>query len=211
MSAFTQAREFRTTHWSVVLEARDHGTGASTAALEKLCRAYWHPVYEFVRRKGYNPHEAEDLAQGFFARFLAKNYLESVDASRGKFRTFLLCSLNHFLANEWDRAEALKRGGGVEFIALDLHDADDGYHFEVAEGATPETVYERRWVEAVLEQVLARLRDECNESGAGERFEQLKIFLIDSKGTLSFGEAGARLNMTEAAVKVVGPFRRIFF
>jgi DNA-directed RNA polymerase specialized sigma24 family protein len=198
-----EAREFRTTHWSVVREARGRGSEASAAALEKLCRTYWPPLYAFVRRKGYNPDEAEDLVQGFFAQFLEKNYLKAVDASLGKFRTFLLCSMKHFLANEWDRAQALKRGGGFEFIALDVHDAEQNYLFEVAESASPETLFERRWVEAILQQVLTRLRDECNESGTGERFEELKIFLIEDKGAVSFAEAGLRLNMTEAAVKGV--------
>jgi RNA polymerase sigma-70 factor (ECF subfamily) len=194
-------RDFRTTHWSVVLQAGD-GSDAALSAMEKLCRTYWYPLYSFVRRRGHGADEAQDLTQAFFERFLEKNYLADVSAGRGRFRSFLLASLQHFLANEWDRSRAQKRGGGANIISLDQHEGEERFHFEPPDpGLTPEKAFERRWVEAVLDQVLARLRDECNEAGHRDRFEALKVFLVEDKGAVSFAEMAERLEMTEPAVK----------
>lgn len=199
--AFGGARDFRTTHWSVVLQAGASVSPEQHSALERLCRAYWYPLYSFVRRRGHDAHEAQDLTQAFFERFLEKNYLADVSADKGKFRSFLLAALQHFLANEWDRARAQKRGGGAAIISLDEQDAEERFHFEPPDELTPEKAFERRWVETVLEQVLLRLREECNETGHEDRFEALKGFLVDEKGTVSFAEMAQRLSMTEAAVK----------
>jgi RNA polymerase sigma-70 factor (ECF subfamily) len=199
--------DFRTTHWSVVLMAgRDDSTQA-TAALEKLCRTYWYPIYSFLRWRGYDSHDAEDLTQGFFAQLLQRNDFISVDAAKGKFRSFLLGALSHFLANEWDRSQRLKRGGGQSVISLDAQSAEERYKLEPATQETPEQIFERRWIEALLETVLLRLRGECAAQGQANRFDALKVFLVEDKGAASFAEIGRGLNMTEPAVK--GVVRRL--
>jgi RNA polymerase sigma-70 factor (ECF subfamily) len=199
-SAATQARDFRTTHWSVVLKAAGESEEQSSA-LERLCRTYWYPLYSFIRRRGHNAHEAQDLTQGFFERFLEKNYLADVSADKGRFRTFLLSSLQHFLANEWDRSQAQKRGGGYKLVSLDETEADERFQFEPRDEVTPELAFERQWVHALIETALSRLRSECNDAGHEGRFEQFKVFLVEDKGAVSFSEMAAQLGMTEAAVK----------
>src|SRR5579862_1024232 len=128
---------FATTHWSIVVRAGDSQSPESMAAMERLCQTYWYPLYAFVRRKGHTHEDASDLTQAFFARFLEKDYLRSVDASLGKFRTFLLTSMTHFLANEWDRSQAQKRGGGQRLISFDETTADERYQLEPVEQTTP--------------------------------------------------------------------------
>src|SRR2546427_4698995 len=146
------AREFHTTHWSVVLAARDTASPEADAALAELCRTYWYPLYAYVRRKGHSPHDAQDLTQGFFARLLEKNYLGTVAREKGKFRSFLLAALNHFLANERDRATAAKRGGGKPLISLDDETAENLYRLEPASNLSPEIIFEKRWATTLLEQ-----------------------------------------------------------
>jgi len=187
---------FATTHWSVVVRAGDSCSPESSAAMERLCRTYWYPLYVFVRRKGYSHEDASDLTQAFFARFLEKRYLKSVDANLGRFRTFLLRSMTHFLANEWDRSQAQKRGGGERVISLDDASAEERYRLEPVEQATPETIFERRWAQTVMGLVLDRLAVETDE----KRFEVLKSFLLEDKGALSYDEAAAQLGMSVAAV-----------
>src|SRR5215472_5620607 len=133
---------FATTHWSVVVHAGDSGSPETASAMERLCRTYWYPLYVFIRRKGYSHEDASDLTQAFFAKFLEKLYLKSVDANLGKFRTFLLTSMTHFLANEWDRSQAQKRGGGERVISFDDQTAEERYRLEPVEQTTPETLYE---------------------------------------------------------------------
>ena len=150
---------FATTHWSVVLAAGGPGTPESAAALEQLCRTYWYPLYAYVRRRGYSPEDAQDLTQEFFLRLLRKHYLGQIDPGKGKFRSFLLAAINHFLADEWDRASAVKRGGRVTFLALDQDSAEQ----RLAGASTrhsPEQIFERCWALAVLQKVLMRLREE---------------------------------------------------
>jgi RNA polymerase sigma-70 factor (ECF subfamily) len=187
---------FATTHWSVVVRAGDSRSPEAAAAMERLCRTYWYPLYVFVRRKGHGHEDACDLTQAFFARFLEKRYLRSVDAGLGKFRTFLLTSLTHFLANEWDRAQAQKRGGGVQIISFDEATAQDRYRLEPVEQVTPETIFERRWAQTVMGLVLDRLAAETEE----ERFGVLKRFLLEDKGTVSYEEAASRLGISVAAI-----------
>jgi DNA-directed RNA polymerase specialized sigma24 family protein len=187
---------FATTQWSVVVRAGDSQSSESTSAMERLCRTYWYPLYVFVRRKGHGHEDACDLTQGFFEQFLAKRYLKSVDAGLGKFRTFLLTSMTHFLANEWDKSQALKRGGNARVLSLDDATAKERYSLEPVERATPETLFERRWAETVVAVVLERLAAETEEN----RFEALKEFLLDDKGAVSYDEAAGRLGMTVAAV-----------
>lgn len=187
---------FSTTHWSVVVRAKDSQSPEAATALERLCGTYWYPLYVFVRRKGHAHEDACDLTQAFFARFLEKRYLRAVDAGLGKFRTFLLRSLTHFLANEWDRTRAQKRGGGLEFISFDEATAEERYRLEPVVKATPETLYERDWARTVLNLVLDRLAAETDE----KRFEVLKRFLLEDKGAVSYEEAASRLGMSVAAI-----------
>ena len=199
--------DFRTTHWSVVLLAGKDDSSQATAALERLCRTYWYPIYSFVRRRGFDSHDAQDLTQAFFAHLLRRNDFASVDARKRKFRSFLLGALGHFLANEWDYSQRVKRGGGQSVISLDAHTAEERYKLEPATQESPEQIFERRWIEALLESVLLRLREECATYGQADRFDVLKIFLVEDKGVVSFAEIGRELNMTEPAVK--GVVRRL--
>ena len=196
---------FATTHWSIVVRAADGGKEgrASDAdrALAELCRAYWYPLYVYVRRRGHASHEAEDLTQEFFLRLLEKNYLAEVDRHRGKFRSFLLASLKHFLANEWDRGQSQKRGGGQMLIRLDAVNAECRYALEPSHDLTPEKLFERQWALAVLEQVLGRLQAECVAEGKRKNFEVLKQFLTVGKNAGGHAQAAAELGMTEGAVK----------
>ena len=151
---------FVTTHWSVVLAATRSDTTRAQAALARLCQAYWYPLYAYVRRRGYEAHDAQDLTQEFFTRLLEQNWLAQADRERGRFRTFLLAALSHFLANEWDKARAKKRGGAVQIVPLQLDSAETRYGQEPADPVTPEQCFERRWALALLEEVLNRLREE---------------------------------------------------
>ena len=193
---------FVTTHWSVVLTARRSDTTRAQAALARLCQAYWYPLYAYVRRRGYGPHDAQDLTQEFFARLLAQNWLAQADRERGRFRTFLLAALSHFLANEWDKARAQKRGGAVQLVPLQLDSAETRYGQEPADPVTPEQCFERRWALALLDEVLNRLRQEQVASGAGELFDTLKPCLVGNRQAQPYAALAARLGMTEGAVKV---------
>src|SRR5512139_209116 len=164
---------FATTHWSVVLAATNRESPEAATALEQLCRTYWYPLYAFVRRQGYSAQDGEDLLLGFFARFLEKHYLDSVDQAKGRFRSFLLAALKHYLANEWDKAKALRRGGPVEFLSLEGETAENRYWEEPASELTPERLYEQRWACALLERVMARLQRDFDASGKGPPFEVL--------------------------------------
>src|SRR5215475_6780510 len=155
LSALTSGTgQFATTHWSVVLAAGSESSTQNAEALEKLCRTYWYPLYVFVRRRGYAAHDAQDLTQSFFARLLHKQYLNAVDRTKGRFRSFLLGALEHFLANEWRNAHAQKRGGRVTFLSLDGNDAEEKYLQVPSTGLSPEKVYEQQWAATLLEQVL---------------------------------------------------------
>lgn len=187
---------FATTHWSVVVSAGDSQSPEAAWAMERLCRAYWYPLYVFVRRRGHGHEDASDLTQAFFAKFLEKNYLKSVDASRGKFRTFLLTSMTHFLANEWDKSQAQRRGAGARVLSLDEAAADARYQLEAVDGATPERMFERHWAETVLGVALDRLAGETEEG----KFEVLKGFLIEDKGAVSYDEAATALRVSVSAV-----------
>jgi RNA polymerase sigma-70 factor (ECF subfamily) len=196
---------FATTHWSVVLAAGDAASGNGHEALEKLCAAYWYPLYAFVRREGYAPADAQDLTQGFFARVLEKNYFAQVDRRRGKFRSFLLASLRHYICDEYDRTRALKRGGGAPAISWDEKSAEERYALEPADEMDAERIFERRWALTVLEEARKRLRMECAESGKADLYEQLKSFLSGETSTRTYAEVAARLGMSESAVKSAVP------
>jgi DNA-directed RNA polymerase specialized sigma24 family protein len=204
--------DFRTTHWSEVLAAGAADNPLAAEALERLCRTYWYPLYSFVRRKGYPRSEAEDLTQGFFERFLEKSYLDDVVREKGKFRTFLLCSLNHFLANEWDKTQRLKRGGGATHLPLDTVGAEERFGSEPASVATNlEEAFDRNWAETLLAQALARLRADFYGTGKHDRFEELKPFLLGEPAEGGYAAVAGRLGMTEQGVKsAVHRLRRCF-
>lgn len=194
--------QFAATRWSVVLAANEWRAGtAARRAMGDLVQTYWFPLYAYLRRRGHAPAQAEDLVQGFFAQLLEKDALARVDRERGKFRSFLLASLQNFLANEWDKSHAAKRGGGAEIVALDALEAEARYAAEPVDSMTAERVFERRWALAVLEQVLARLREDYAGRKQAEIFAALEHVLTAGDGE-SYGAIGARLGMTEAAVKV---------
>jgi len=184
-----QSGVFATTHWSVVLTANQSESPHAAEALEKLCRTYWYPVYVYVRRRGYSVEDAQDLTQEFFAQLLAKRYLDSVDRQKGRFRSFLLAAITHFLANEWHKSQRLKRGGGCQFLSLDDPGAEQRYQLEPMENATPELLYERRCAEVLLSRALGRLRQEFITAGKGQVFEQLKVFLVGDRGEMPFADA----------------------
>jgi RNA polymerase sigma-70 factor (ECF subfamily) len=203
---------FATTHWSVVVRASDSQLPEAALAMERLCRTYWYPLYVFIRRKGHTHENACDLTQAFFARFLEKRYLRSVDAKLGKFRTFLLTSLTHFLADEWDKSQAQRRGGGRPILSLDEAAAEERYQSEPMDHVTPESLFEQRWAQTVLGTVLDRLASECDE----KRFEMLKGFLLDEKGEVSYEDAARFLGMSVAAVtsaihRMRGRFRTLLY
>jgi RNA polymerase sigma factor (sigma-70 family) len=193
-------RWFSTTHWSVVLASRDRDPERALAALERLCHTYWYPLYSYVRRQGRPPADAEDLVQGFLEQLLRRQGFQLADPNRGRFRSFLLASLNHFLADVANQAFALKRGAGQAVLSLDAESAEQRYQAEASEEANPEQAYERRWALALLEVVLQRLEAEATASGQADRFALLKGALVGERGPLPYAEAGQRLGISEAAV-----------
>ena len=193
---------FATTHWTVVLAAGEQNSKQADVALEELCRTYWYPLYVYVRRQTPTREDAEDLTQAFFARFLEKNYLADVNSERGRFRAFLLASLKHFLANEWDRANRQKRGGGMTNVPLDWQNADTRYQIDPPDHLSPDKLYDRAGAVTVLERVLARLRAESVADGKVESFDHLKPFLMVGKGAIPYAQVAESLKLTEGAVRV---------
>ena len=194
---------FVTTHWSLVLSARDKNSPQSADALEKLCRAYWYPLYAYVRRTGQSKENAEDLTQAFFARLLEKNFLEAAEPERGRFRSFLLIALKRFLANEWDRVRAQKRGGGRTPVSLDTELAERKFKIETSAGdISPDRLYERRWALTLLEQTMTRLRAEFERAGKTGEFEQLKSFLTADKREIPYATVAVELGMSESTLRV---------
>ena len=202
---------FNSTQWSLVLAAAERSTPESENALGALCAAYWPPLYAYIRRRGYEISEAQDLTQAFFARLLEKNYLGDANREKGKFRSFLLASLNHFLANEWDRKQAQKRGGGVTIIPLEMDSAEGYYRTDRADLLTPEKLFERRWALTVIDLALKRLEEEFTDTGRARLFNCVKSFLIGADGEITYRQIGAELGMSEGAVKAaVHRLRRRF-
>ena len=195
-------RRFATTRWSRVIAAGQAQTTVSREALAGLCETYWYPLYAYVRRKGYGPNDAQDLTQEFFARLLEKNYLANADRAKGRFRSFLLGAVKHFLANEWDKARAQKRGGGKSAVPIDFSSAETAFGVEPADQSTAEKIFERRWALALLEQVLRRLREDYVRDGKEKLFEQLKPTLTEASRSVPYAQIAAQLGSTEGAVKV---------
>ena len=193
---------FATTHWTVVLAAGKRSTPQADGALEELCRTYWFPLYAYVRRRGHAKADAEDLTQAFFARLLEKNFLESVDSAKGKFRAFLLASLKHFLADDWDKTQAQKRGGGAAHLSLDWQTADTKFQVASASEPSPDKAFDREWALALLAKVIERLQQECAADGKAKLFAQLKIFLTTGSGESAQAEVAKALGLEEGAVRV---------
>lgn len=193
--AFTQTR------WSIIVSATGGEESSARAALEQLCAAYWYPLYAFVRRQGKSAHDAQDLTQGFFARLLEKNDLAAVDRSKGRFRSFLLTALQHYIANEWDWARAQKRGGGMALFSIDDPEVERRYHEEPAEQITAEQLFDRRWALTLLDRVLAKLEMEMRAAGKEAQFAALKFCLTGGTGD-PYAEIAQRLGTTEGALKV---------
>jgi len=186
----------------VVLTAGRTDTTRAREALARLCQTYWYPLYAYVRHRGHSPEDAQDLTQEFFARLLEKNTLGRVTRGRGKFRSFLLGTMNHFLVDEWKRASAQKRGGGQPVLSLDAHDAETRFGREPVDKVTPERLFEQNWALALLDTVYHRLRREYETSGRGHLFDTLKFSLTGDRSTMPYAELAKRLGLTENTVKV---------
>ena len=193
---------FATTHWSVVLAARSPSSSHYQEALGTLCRTYWFPLYAYLRRNGYDTHQAEDHTQAFFTYLLEKRGLRVVDPERGKFRSFLLATLKHFVADERDRARAQKRGGGQKILSLDFENAETRYSFEPAHQLSPEKLFEKSWALTVLARTMARLKAESVSTNKQKLFDRLKVYLTAKRDSIPYRDVAAELDMTEGAVKV---------
>ena len=196
------AASFDTTHWSLVTAAKGSDSRMATAALEKLCRAYWYPLYSYIRRKGLPAVDAQDLTQEFFCRLIDKNHLASVDRSYGRFRSFLLASINHLLANEWEKARTLKRGGGHEIISLDAEEAEGRFLQEPALNDSAEKAFDRRWALTLLDRALGRLREEFTAAGKLQQFDLLKAFLSDIASEGEYAALAESLGLEPGGVAV---------
>ena len=193
--------EFSTTQWSQVLSARDGSGSEAGHALESLCQIYWYPLYAFVRRQGYDQEEARDLTQAYFAELLEKDFLKEVQPELGRFRSFLLASLKHFLSHERDRVQALKRGGCARTFSLDVQGAEERLSAEASEQLTPEQIFERQWALTVLDRALERVRQQSAKSGTENHFDKLKPYLTGDAAGAPYRDVAADLNLTEGAVR----------
>jgi RNA polymerase sigma factor (sigma-70 family) len=207
------AGSFRTTHWSLVIAAGGQsGSSHAYEALSKLCETYWYPLYAFLRRKGCQPEEAKDLTQGFFCRMMEKNFIQSADPEKGRFRSFLLACLQHYLSNEKKKEHAGKRGGGAKVISLDDASAEERYMMEPADPITPEDLYERDWALTVLDKTMSRLKQEYTKSGRGAQFAALQVYLSGGHAAdISYAKAGEQLGLSENAARQAAYRLRIRF
>jgi len=197
----TVASCFATTHWSVVLAAGGNSP-ESAVALEQLCRTYWYPLYAYLRRTGRTAHDAQDLTQAFFAELFRKDYFRAADRQRGKFRSFLLTALRHFVVHEWEKSCAVKRGGGIAPLSWDEQTAEEWYLAEPRTDGAPERAYDRSWALRVFEQSLARLRQEFVNHGKAVQFELLKKYLTQEPSTGAYAADAPSLALSPNAVAV---------
>jgi RNA polymerase sigma factor (sigma-70 family) len=193
---------FVTTHWSVVANAGQSDSTRAQSALAGLCETYWYPLYAYVRRRGYSPEDAQDLTQEFFARLLARNWVGSADREKGRFRSFLLTAMNHFLADEWDRVKAQKRGSGQRVLPLEAGSAESRFQLEPPDPLTPEMIYERRWAQTLLETVFEQLRRAYAAEGKAALFDELKGSLVQARAAIPYAEQAVRLKLSEGALRV---------
>jgi len=192
---------FVTTRWSVVLTAGRSQTTHAQGALEQLCQTYWYPLYAYVRRRGHSPEDAQDLTQAFFARLLERNWIGRADQQKGRFRSFLLSAMNYFLSDEWDKARAQKRGGGLPSVPLQFDTAETRYGHEPADCVTPEQNFERRWALTLLDEVLRRLRAEYEQERREELFAVLHPCLVGDRTAQPYAELAVKLGVSEGTVK----------
>jgi len=196
------AAQFATTHWSVVLNAGcDDSSPQALMAIEKLARAYWYPLYAYIRRRGHDAHAAEDVTQEFFVRVINTNFFARADRNKGRFRSWLLGAMNHFLAHEWEKARTQKRGGGTALISLDEAQANERYERNLVSECAPETLFDRQWAFTVLDRAAARLREGYVADGRPEIYECLKAFISGSGVAPTYAEAAVALGLSESAVK----------
>jgi RNA polymerase sigma factor (sigma-70 family) len=193
---------FVTTHWSVVLSAGRSDTPRARDALARLCQLYWYPLYSYMRRRGHSPEDSQDLTQEFFARLLARNWVGSADPDKGRFRTFLLTAMNHFLADEWDRLKAQKRGGGQRVLPLEVESAETRFQLEPPDPLTPEMIYERRWAQTLLETVFEQVRQVYEAEDKSALFAELKESLVQARAAVPYADLASRLNLSEGALRV---------
>jgi RNA polymerase sigma factor (sigma-70 family) len=192
--------EFATTHWSLILEAGPNDSEAASFAWQELAQTYWYPVYGYVRRQGASPHEAQDLVQEFFAMLLRRQSLQAVSPEKGRFRSFLLAALRHFLIDQAAREKALKRGGAVEVVSFDALEAEERYGHEPQVQDTPDREFDRRWAAALVESCLVRLQDEQVAAGRGVQFDLLREFLAREVGEGEYAPVAARLGISTNGV-----------
>jgi RNA polymerase sigma-70 factor (ECF subfamily) len=197
------ARVFHTTHWSVVLAAGEEGSEQASAALSRLCQTYWFPVYAFIRKRGHSPEQAQDFTQEFFATFLEKNYVARAARDRGRFRVFLMASVQNFLHNQHDKAQAQKRGGGQTLLSLDYELAEERYRVEPAEESDPAKIFEQQWTAMLLESVLNRLRDEFSAEGRVGLFEDLQAHLWGDAESIPYAQLGQKCGLKESSIKTI--------
>jgi len=193
---------FVSTHWSVVIVAGRNDTTRAQMALQHLCRMYWYPLYAHVRRRGHSPHDAQDLTQGFFARLLEHESLATVDPHRGRFRTFLLTAMDHFLVNEWKKGKAAKRGGFYQLLSLDWAAAEDRFDLEPADHSAPDKAFDKQWALTLLAEVMNRLEREYQSEGKADLFGVLKSTLLGRHESQPYGEIAGRLGLNEGAARV---------
>jgi RNA polymerase sigma-70 factor (ECF subfamily) len=201
MSEHRFADRFPTTHWSRVVAAGDGAAPEARDALAELCRAYWYPLYAFVRRKGHGPEDAQDLVQGFFASLLEHNGLATLDRDKGRFRSFLIAACSHYLCDEIDRRKARKRGGGRVIISIDGLEAEGRYESEPAHELTAERLYQRRWATTLLERVLNSLEVEMHQAGKGRLLEALRPALLGEAGRVPYARIAEELGLSEGAAR----------
>jgi RNA polymerase sigma factor (sigma-70 family) len=192
---------FVTTHWSVVLSAGHGDSTGAGQALASLCETYWYPLYAYLRRRAFSPEDAQDLTQEFFARLLAHNWIGDADRAQGRFRTFLLTALSRFLANEWDRARAQKRGGGAAMLSLESAVAEDRYLSDSTQSMAPDRLYDRQWALTLLDRALTRLKAEQEQAGKAAEFAVFSPLLTAERGQIPYGTVAARLGMSETAAR----------
>jgi RNA polymerase sigma-70 factor (ECF subfamily) len=199
-NALWRNAEFTTTHWSVVVAARGAASSASTEALETLCRTYWYPLYAYLRRSGHQPPDAEDIIQGFFVRFIERQFLSEVDRSKGRFRSFLLAALKHFVEKQRRKEQTLKRGGGFTFVGLEVAEAQ--YDLELPTALPPEHVYDRSWAQTLIHKARTNLSKEYSAVGKASLWETLQPYLSDEPEGLLYADLAEALRMTTGAVKM---------
>lgn len=197
-----QRGQMHTTQWTMVLTASLEGSTEGSAALDRLCRTYWYPIYAHVRRRGKSPEDAQDLTQDFFARLLGKRYLKLADPERGRFRTFLLTALDHFVTNDWARNSALKRGANQTVSLVEIRDGEERYRHEPLDGASPDKLYQLRWAAALLESVVGQLRAEYVALQKEELFDALKACVWGDELEESYQSLATKLTTSEGALRV---------